>query len=269
MFETPVSRHLFLLSSGANPLAGPFGGLILGVLIGLVLLGGLLLAVPALLRRRAARLGELPEETLREIRADLVAKVGEASQTQGSSISLRGFWRGTGMTRPQRFVVLSDLLRRQVFYAVYSTDGVTAFVRRLFWDFLAFPVSWVRLSDQNWQRLASGASPSVVANGDVVIVQGSPGAGVIVNSPRSTQTITVEPDTEFVLALVTALRNDSQALMPGHALREQAESYADALENDAAAGRASSVKRTISSIVEFVSNGASLWVSTLSLLGQR
>jgi predicted type IV restriction endonuclease len=129
------------------------------------------------------------------------------------------------------------------------------------------PVTVVRLSDLNWQRLASGASAGIIANGDVIIVRDSPGAGVISRSPGATQTLTQEVTLELVQAVIQALQRDAQALVPGNPLREQAESFADTLHRDASMNRWESVKKTLSDVLAFAANGATLWAATFTILG--
>lgn len=238
------------------------------LLVALVLVLGLLVA-SARLRRRIVREGQLDPSILEAERAELVAFVGEHSQAQGQTVLLRKYWRSRGLTRAQRYVVLEDLLNRQVLNAAFSNESVEGFFQGVFWNTLHFPVSAVRLSQLNWQKLASGASAGIVANGDVIIVRDSPGAGVASRSPHANLTISQELSAGTAEALIAALRKDAQGLVPGHELREHAESLADSLERDAAEGRWGSVRRTAQSVLEFASNSAGLWASTLAILGAK
>jgi hypothetical protein len=171
------------------------------------------------------------------------------------------------LSNAQRFVVMRELLDRQILYAAYSNDRFVAFFQHVNWNILHNPVGVVRLSDQNWQRLASGASAGIVANGDVILVQNSPGAGVVSRSRGATQTIAQDVNPALVEALVQALRRDAQSLVAGHPLREQAESFADTLHRDSLANRWASVKRTMGDVLEFAANGVGLWAATLAVLG--
>lgn len=249
---------------GNNPVMLPL--FILGFAVILV---ALLAAVSHLRRRAMEQQGSLPDAQLQHWRTLLVDAVGEASQTQGARVNLRNFWRSSGLSKAQRFVVLQDLLRRQVLYRAYDPDRLVAFLQRVRWDFWHLPVAVVRLSDQHWVRLAAGAGAGVVANGDVILVQDSPGAGVVSRSSDVNQTMTQEVTPDLIQGLVEALRTDAKALVSGHDLREQAESLADTLERDSVADRSSAVKKTVSDVLEFTANGAGLWAATLAILGVR
>jgi hypothetical protein len=239
---------------------------LVGAALALIVLMGLALAFSAHRRKRVVRQGQMSERDLLDWRKELVEAVGEASKTRGASVSLRGFRQESGLSKAQFYVVLQDLLKRQVFYCVYSSDKFVAFFQHVRWDFFHLPVTVVRLSEQNWQRLTNGTSAGIVANGDVILVQDSPGAGVVSRSTNVTQSFTREVSPDFVGALAQALRADSAGLVPGHALREQAESYADTLERDAAAGRWTSVRRTACAVLEFTANGMGLWAATIAIL---
>lgn len=220
-------------------------------------------------RRKVEKLGQLPPDELLHWRTSLVELVGEASQTRGAHISLHNFWRKTGLTAPQKYVALKPLLAQQVFYPAYSSDKLVASFQRIRWNLLHFPVSFVRLSDLNWQKLASGESAGIVASGDVIFVQNSPGTGIMSRSKGGRQTIKQEWTPTLVHELASALRHDAMALRSGHPLREQAESYADTLERDVSANRWESVKRTANDVLEFAANGAGFWAATLTILGVR
>jgi hypothetical protein len=230
----------------------------------------IVMVVGSVLRRRSVtRRGQLKPEELRHWRAALVKRVGEASQTKGSRIRLRRFWKKTGLSSANKYVILSDLLERQIFYPVPSATGLVAFVQGVRWNILHLPVTFVRLSDLNWHRIAAGDSPGMVANGDVIVINHSPGAAIANRSPNTTQRIRQELTPEFVTELVRALRQDAERLAPEGIDRELAESLAETLERDLIARRWGSARNTIERVVELASNSAGLLAATLSILGAR
>lgn len=107
-------------------------------------------------KRRVERRGQMSESTLHEWRTRLVGEVGERSRTKGASVNLRGFWHRSGLTRPQRYVILSDLLKRQILYPAYSSDGILRFFENVWWHWLHLPVGAVRLSDLDWLAVGLG-----------------------------------------------------------------------------------------------------------------
>lgn len=220
----------------------------------------------AIRRKLIRKNGSLPEPVLRHWRASLIEQVKEATQSQGMRISLRIFWRGTGLTNANRYVILEPLLERQVLYRAYSTDPVVSFFQRLRWDFLNYPVGSVRLSEKSWIQLASGERPEMVANGDIIVITNSPGAGVQKSSPNAKQTINFEVSPALAAQLADALREDARAIAQQHPVRERAESLADRLEQDSRARRPSSTMQTVQEILAFTSDGAGLWAATLAIL---
>jgi hypothetical protein len=236
------------------------------IALSMLALMGLALAYSARRRRRVERRGHMSERDLVHWREELVEAVWDASTTQGAFVTIGKFQKEQGLTTAQRYVVLKELLERQVLYPAYSADGLVAFFQHVRWDFLHLPVTAVRLSEQHWQRLTKGQPAAVVANGDVIFVQDSPGAGVVSRSTNVTQTFTQEVSPALVDAVVEALRSDAGVFAPGHAVRDQAESYADTLQRDAAAGRWTSVRRTLGEVLSFTNNGMGLWAATLAIL---
>lgn len=260
------------LSASVADLGQPFNSLIFAV----ILIGGsvilLLLAAMGLSlagRRKMLTRGRMSKDELQAWRADIVRVVGEASQTQGAHVPLRRYWRGSGLTTANKFVILEDLLKRQVFYRAYSNDTVVSFFQQLSWDWLNRPVSWVRLSEQNWMKLATGTSARIVAGNDVIVIDGSPGAGVQKNSPNATQTITAVDDPSTATRVAKALREDAKALVEDSELRLRAENYALELEAHADRSDRENVRATLANVLAFASNSAGLWASTLAILGSR
>lgn len=235
------------------------GGCIIGLLI-------ICMVWSRIGRSRTRAKGALPAPELATLREELVDAVGVASQTQGAHVSLRGFWKDRGLTSAQKFVVLDDLLQRQVFYRAYSNDKVISFFQSLRWDWLNRPVSYVRLSDQHWTKLATGTSPGIVAGKGAIVVQDSPGAGVMSRSPHSTQNTSVEFSPQLVYDVAEALRNDSKALVPDHPLALTAEDFARQLELYAKRSEWENAKATLAEVMTFAANSAGLWASTLAIL---
>jgi hypothetical protein len=225
-------------------------------------------------RARMFRTGVLPDAELERYRTYLVEVVGETSRTQGTQVRLRGAWqalnqsRGARLTAAQRYVVLDDLLERGVFKRAYSADSVVRFFQRLRWVELQRPVSVVALSDLDWQRLASGGEASMVANGDIIILRDSPGAGIMSRSPHGRQYLSADLEPQAVIEIVRALRKDAAELREGNPLREQAESYAEHLETELRGGHQARIKEILQDVLSFASNAASLWSSTLSIFSK-
>jgi hypothetical protein len=236
------------------------------IALSMLALMGVALAYSTRRRRSVERRGQMPERDLLHLREELIEAVWDASTTQGAFIRIRKFQKERGLTTAQHYVVLKELLERQVLYPAYSADGLVAFFQHVRWDFLHLPVTAVRLSEQHWQQMTKGQPAGIAANGDVIFVQDSPGAGVVSRSTNVTQTFTQEVSPALVDAVARALRNDAGVFAPGHTVREQAESYADTLERDAAAGRWTSVRRTLGEVLAFTNNGMGLWAATLAIL---
>lgn len=223
-------------------------------------------------RARMLRRGALPDSELHQYRTYLVEVVGEASRAQGRRVKLRGAWkmldgaRGSRLTAAQRYVIVDDLLEREVFQRAYDGDAVVRFFQHLRWVYLQRPVSIVRLSEMDWQRLAAGREASIVANGgDIIVVRDSPGAGIMSRSPDGRQHLRTGLDSEAVIEVVRALRTDAKRLHEGDPLRTQAESYAQDLETELHSGNQARIKGILQDVLSFASNAASLWASTLSI----
>ena len=115
-----------------DPAMSPNNAIVLTIVMLAILLGAVV-ALPGLRRRRVERLGQMAPEELQRWRADIVKQVGVASQTQGAHVTLRTFWKKTGLSGAQKYVVLKDLLDRQVFYPAFSSDRLVAFFQYVSW----------------------------------------------------------------------------------------------------------------------------------------
>ena len=224
-------------------------------------------------RRNKLRKGVLEDGKLERYRALLVESVGERSRTQHAAVPLRKTWtdlarkQGEELTGAQRYVILDDLLRRNVLLPAYSTDSVTAFFQGLSWNLLQRPVTRVVLSDLDWQRLASGQKASIVANGgDIIYVNESPGAGVVSRSPHAKQSIEMRLDLDNIERLIHGIESDAASLQPGTPLRLRAERFVIHLRQDSERGDWERVRSTLTELLAFAANAAGLWVSTMAIL---
>lgn len=250
----------FLKSFIANPLKYLFWALLI-----LAILLAAFFAISSVIRRIRMKKGFVPEPALSKYREGLVEAVGEASQTKGAQIKLRNFWRGKKLSISQRYFILDSLIRSQVFYKAYSNDKVIAFFQRLSWDFLSRPASWVQLSEQKWTKLASGASPNIVAGNDVIVVSHSPGVALASKSTNVSQRVEINFSQNLVTDVAKALRLDASNLIQGHHLRKEAEAFADQLDSYARKSEWSKAKETLARVVKFAESSASLWASTMQI----
>ena len=259
----------FSLVSAGSTLLGGLNAIAIVVAIGLI---GLVVLVSLGRHFSLMRRGWMPDEHLEWRRDDLLLKVGEATHQYGMPVALRSYWRGAEVTSAQRYVVLHGLFRRRILTPVYSTEKLIEFFQVLSWNVLRMPAGYVRLSEKQWHKLI--APRSIIADNGSTVVAESHNTSVTAHSPGAFTTataMTVLPQLTPALieALVDALRHEAQTFAPGSLPRERAESYADTLERDAAANRWESIKTTTSEVVEFASNLAGLFASTLSVLGFR
>ena len=157
------------------------------LIVVVVLMLVIFVVMPWLTRRRALRKGRLPAAEAANAREKLLEAVQEASTEPGMQISLPGFWKGTRYNGAQRLYILDPLLKKGILTPAQSSDHVITFgqeVRRIFGR---SPRSVV-LNTRDWTRMAAGAPPSVVIQGDnhgVVQAGGRSNTGLVLQPSGS------------------------------------------------------------------------------------
>lgn len=230
----------------------------------------LLLIIFSYLRgKRRENLGRLPEDTKRSVQSELIEVVYTASQQKQTIVKLSGFWKSKGYNTSQRYVILKDLLDRQLLFKAYDPYGIGSFFQFLSWDVFKRPPTRVYLSEQQWQKLSSGASGTSIINGDVQIVH-NPTGNVQVAGRGATQTqMNTGLNYQDIFRLIDALRQDCRSLQSDPQWSEkveEAQSLADHLESDANAGRWKQAQQTAKKTLEFAANLTTVFANTAQFL---
>lgn len=273
-FERVARRDFHPLSvTPLGQLTGSFRVLTVCLLLSVCVFAVIVFVVPPALRRHVRRKGAMPTEELVLYRTRIVEAVGRDSQMKHSVVLLSGAWRefgqarGARFTASERYVILEDLLVRRVLVPMYSGDSLEASIQRIAWNIFQRPVSRVMLSDLSWQRLVTDGQASMVANGgDIIFINGSPGAGVVSRSDRVTMSTESGVDMDYVDRVLQAISVDAASLQPTSELRIRAEQLADDLKRHAAEDDERQVRTVLSELLAFAANSAGLWVATLTLL---
>jgi|GEM_PF-7006263 hypothetical protein len=238
---------------------------IIGVICILILF--LLLTTFSYLRgKRRENLGRLPEDLKRSVQSELIEAVYDASQQKNTRVKLSAFWESKDYTISQRYVILKDLLDRQLFFKAYDPDSIISFIQRLSWGVFKHPPTWVYLSEQQWQKLSSGAS---IINGDVQIVNNPTGNTQIAGRGATQTQMNTGMNSQDIFRLIDALRLDSQSLKSDPRWSkemEEAQSLADHLESDANAGRWTQAQQTAKKALEFAANLTTIFANTAQFL---
>ena len=232
-----------------------------------VLVSFLLLAVFSYLwGRRRENLGRLPDDLKRSVQSELIKVVYNASQQKQTIVKLSGFWKSKDYNTSQRYVILKDLLDRQLFFKAYDLDRISRFLQFLAWDVFKRPPTKVYLSEQQWQKLSSGAS---VINGDIQIVN-NPTGNIQIAGRCAMQTQTnTGLNSQDLFRLIDALRQDCRLLQSDPRWSEkveEAQSLADHMESDANAGRWKQAQKTAKTALEFAANLTTVFANTAQFL---
>ncbi|WP_435746704.1 hypothetical protein [Microbacterium sp. PMB16] len=237
---------------------------------------------PFLLRRRMLRKATLDDAHWYSLRKELLTYVKEQSPSQGDPVGLGRFWRGKKMSAANKFVVLDDLFGKKILQPAYSGDSFSSFFQVLWWNVLARPPVYVKLSDRDWNQLANGQPINIAIetligkqkigkqkNIDVKLGDVSDSAVAIGDHAKSknhaSRIETLTPDQ--LSLLITALRSDVRS-MPRDQTNavEEAESAAEALEADLHSGRLASAARKANALFDFISKGTGAWSATMTVL---
>lgn len=240
----------------ASPLSGLTGLLISLVfaLLALLLLLLLIRGATAIAMRRG-RLTTAEADTLRE---SLLNAVFAATYQPGVRVTLGGFWRGQGLRAADKWQVLRPSLRSKELLVGWSNDSWVSTFQAIAQNVFSRPPRTVIMSQRLREQMAH--QPSVeIHNRDGVVQVGENLRAKVRTSSRND----ISP--EFVAMLVAALRLDATKMPPADA--EQAHSLADSLESDAAGSRWNAVSGTIDRLLSIAASGASVWASTLAILG--
>ena len=216
--------------------------------------------------KRRENLGRLPEDLKHSVQSELIEAVYDASQQKNTRVKLSAFWKSKDYTTSQRYVILKDLLDRQLFFKAYDLDRISRFLQFLAWDVFKYPPTWVYLSEQQWQKLSSGAS---IINGDVQIVNNPTGNMQIAGRGATQTQMNTGMNSQDIFKLIDALRLDSQSLESDPRWSkevEEAQSQADHLESDANAGRWKQAQQTAKKALEFAANLTTVFANTAQFL---
>ena len=236
-------------------------GAIIGVICILVLF--LLITIFSYLRGiKQEHLGRLPKNIKHSVQSELIKAVYDASQQRGTRVKLSNFWKSKNYSSSQKYVILKDLLDRQLFFKAYDPDRIGRFLQFLSWDVFKRPPTKVYLSEQQWQKLSSGAS---IINGDVQIVNIPTGNIQIAGRGAMQTQMNMGLNSQDIFRLIDALRQDCRSLQADPQWREkveEAQSLADHLESDANAGRWKQAQKTAKTALEFAANLTTVFTST-------
>ena len=240
-------------------------GAIIGVICILVLF--LLITIFSYLRgKKQEHLGRLPKNIKHSVQSELIKAVYDASQQRGTRVKLSNFWKSKNYSSSQRYVILKDLLDRQLFFKAYDPDRIGWFLQFLSWDVFKRPPTRVYLSEQQWQKLSSGAS---IINGDVQIVNNPTGNIQIAGRGAMQTQMNMGLNSQDIFRLIDALRQDCRSLQADPQWREkveEAQSLADHLESDANAGRWKQAQKTAKTALEFAANLTTVFTNTAQFL---
>lgn len=240
-------------------------GAIIGVICILVLF--LLITIFSYLRgKQQENLGRLPNNITHSVQSELIKAVYDASQQRGTRVKLSNFWKSKNYSSSQRYVILKDLLDRQLFFKAYDPDRISRFLQFLAWDVFKRPPTRVYLSEQQWQKLSSGAS---IINGDVQIVNNPTGNIQIAGRGAMQTQMNTGLNSQDIFRLIDALRQDCRSLQADPRWSEkveEAQSLADHLESDANAGRWKQAQKTAKTALEFAANLTTVFANTAQFL---
>ena len=211
-------------------------------------------------------LGRLPDDLKRSVQNELIEAVYIASQQKQTIVKLSGFWKSKDYNTSQRYVILKDLLDRQLFFKAYDPDRISRFLEFLSWDVFKRPPTRVYLSEQQWQKLSSDAS---IINGDVQIINNPTGNIQIAGRGAMQTQMNTGLNSQDIFRLIDALRQDCRSLQSNPQWREkveEAQSLADHLESDANAGRWKQAQKTAKTALEFAANLTTVFANTAQFL---
>ncbi len=108
----------------------PFNQKLWTVVAGLCFLM-VVITIAALLRqRRVLRKGAVtPELFAQDERTALIEAIKDAATEPNMRIALRGFWRGRGWNRRQRYALLRPLMDRKILHLPPTSDGWSKFIQ--------------------------------------------------------------------------------------------------------------------------------------------